>query len=33
MILDHLAFSPGLSARAVAALGGHSKAFFDDLSV
>lgn len=32
MILDHLAFSPKLSARAVEALGGHSKAFFHDLS-
>src|SRR2546428_11831486 len=27
MILDHLAFSPKLSARAVAALGGHLQAF------
>jgi len=27
MILDHLAFSPGLSSRAVAALGGPSRAF------
>ncbi|SRR6266480_962233 len=33
MILDHLAFSPKLSARAVAALGGASKAFSDDLSL
>ena len=33
MILDHFAFSPILCARAVAALGGHSKAFSDDLSV
>jgi len=32
MILDHLAFFPKLSARAVAALGGPSKAFSDDLS-
>ena len=32
MILDHLAFSPKLSARAVAALGGPFKAFSDDLS-
>ena len=32
MILDHLAFSPKLSARAVAALGGPSKAFSEDLS-
>jgi len=32
MILDHLAFSPKLSARAVAALGGSSRAFSDDLS-
>jgi hypothetical protein len=32
MILDHLAFSPKLSARAVAALGGSSQAFSDDLS-
>jgi len=32
MILDHLAFSPKMSARAVAALGGHSKAFRDDWS-
>src|SRR5467141_3099538 len=32
MILDHLAFSPNLSARAVAALGGPSRAFSDDLS-
>jgi len=31
MILDHLAFSPKLSARAVAALGGSSQAFSDDL--
>ncbi len=31
-ILDHLAFSPKLSARAVAALGGTSQAFSDDLS-
>ena len=33
MVLDHLAFSPQLSTRAVSALGGHSKAFSDDLSV
>jgi hypothetical protein len=33
MILDHLAFSPKLSARAVAALTGASKAFSDDLSL
>src|SRR5438552_15449034 len=33
MILDHLAFSPKLSARTVAALGGPSKAFSDDLSM
>ena len=33
MILDHLAFSPKLSARAVAALGGPSKAFSEDLAV
>jgi hypothetical protein len=33
MILDHLAFSPKLSARAVAALGGPSKAFTDNPSV
>ena len=32
MILDHLAFSPKLSTRAVAALGGSSEAFSDDLS-
>src|SRR2546426_2082553 len=32
MILDHLAFSPKLSVRAVAALGGPSRAFSDDLS-
>src|SRR5207245_7887576 len=32
MILDHLAFSPKLSARAVGALGGPSKAFCDDIS-
>ncbi len=32
MILDHLAFSPNLSARAVASLGGSSQAFSDDLS-
>jgi len=32
MILDHLAFSPKMSARAVAALGGPSKAFRDDWS-
>ena len=32
MILDHLAFSRKLSARAVAALGGSSQAFSDDLS-
>jgi hypothetical protein len=31
MILDHLAFSPKLSARAVAALGEPSKAFSDNL--
>src|SRR6059036_3977724 len=31
MILDHLAFSPKLSARAVAALGRSSQAFSDDL--
>ena len=31
MILDHLAFSAKLSARAVATLGGRSKAFSDDL--
>src|SRR5947199_7170543 len=31
MILDHLAFSPKLSARAVVALGGPLKAFSDDL--
>ncbi|HYY92488.1 MAG TPA: hypothetical protein VE955_10915 [Candidatus Dormibacteraeota bacterium] len=30
MILDHLAFLPKLSARAVAALGGPAKAFSDD---
>src|SRR2546422_10740442 len=33
MILDHLAFSPKLSARAVAALGGASKAFSHGLSL
>jgi len=33
MILDHLAFSPKLAARAVAALGGPSKALSHDLSV
>jgi hypothetical protein len=33
MILDHLAFSAKLSERAVAALGGPSKAFSDDLSL
>jgi hypothetical protein len=33
MILDHLAFSSELSTRAVAALGGPSKAFSDDLSL
>jgi hypothetical protein len=33
MILDHLAFSPRLSARAVRALGGPSKAFSDDWSM
>jgi hypothetical protein len=33
MILDHLAFSSKLSMRAVAALGGPSKAFSDDLSL
>lgn len=32
MILDHLAFSPKLSARAVDALGGHSQAFSDNIS-
>ena len=32
MIFDHLAFSPKLSARAVAALGGPSKVFSDELS-
>jgi len=32
VILDHLAFSPKLSARAVAALGGSSQAFSHDLS-
>ena len=32
MILDHLAFNPKLSARAVAALGGPSKAFSDQFS-
>src|SRR5256712_73736 len=32
MILDHLAFSPKLSTRSVAALGGTSPAFSDDLS-
>jgi len=32
MILDHLAFSPKLSARAVAALGGSAQSFSDDLS-
>jgi len=32
MILDHLAFSPRLSARAVRVLGGRSKAFSDDWS-
>ena len=32
MILDHLAFSPKLSARAVVALGGLSQAFSDNLS-
>jgi hypothetical protein len=32
MILDHLAFSPELSARAVATLGGPSQAFSADLS-
>ena len=31
MILDHLAFSPKLSARAVVALGGPSQAFSEDL--
>jgi len=30
MILNHLAFSPKLSARAVAVLGGSSRAFLDD---
>jgi len=33
MILDHLGFSPKLSARAVAALGGPSKAFSENLPV
>src|SRR5712692_3423245 len=33
MILDHLAFSPKLSAKAVAALGGPSRAFSDNLSL
>ncbi len=33
MILDHLAFSPKLSARAVAALGAASKAFSHGLSL
>lgn len=33
MILDHLAFSPKLSARAVTALGGTSKAFSHNLSI
>jgi hypothetical protein len=33
MILDHLAISHRLSARAVEALGGHSKTFSDDLSL
>ena len=32
MILDHLAFSPKLSTRAIAALGGSSQAFSDGLS-
>jgi len=32
MILDHLAFSPEPSARAVTALGGSSQAFSHDLS-
>jgi hypothetical protein len=32
MILDHLAFSPKLSARALRVLGGPSKAFSDDWS-
>src|SRR6266571_5612089 len=32
LILDHLAYSPELSANAVSALGGHSQAFSDDLS-
>jgi hypothetical protein len=32
MILDHLAFSTKLSARAVAALGGASRAFSDELT-
>lgn len=31
VILDHLAFSPKLSARAVDALGGHSRAFSDTI--
>ena len=31
MILDHLAFSPKLSSRAVTALGGPTKAFSEDL--
>src|SRR2546425_1510459 len=33
MILDHLAFSPKLATRAVAALGGPSNAFSDSLSL
>src|SRR6266852_9709482 len=33
MFLDHLAFSPKLSAKAVAALGGPSRAFSDNLSL
>jgi len=33
MILDHLAFSPKLSTRAVVGLGGHSQAYSDDLSL
>ena len=32
MILDHLAFSPKLSARAVEALGGPSRAFLEEFS-
>jgi len=33
MILDHLAFSPKLCARAVVTLEGPSQAFSDDLSI